>query len=387
MSSTTFFSFDAPRRDFSRAYAVLAAIAYAALMGAGWWALSRFAPDHVSLRALGRAVTVNNIHQKILGNAALVLLILPTALWLECAVVGWRACSARALLSPSATMKTDLACFILDQLHLMGLMGRIMMLGASVISGVALRDWLARKTGFAIDPVTPAAGGCRWCCISMSIPSSTIGRIAWAIPACSGRCTAITIRPRSSDVINAARIHPAGFAGIFFINIPMPLLGATPEAMIWVNVVTVALGFVIHSRIPSGFGWVGRYLIQSPLHHRLHHKLDMTRGHRLLRHDAGLGSSVRRLERMPRRRCRHRRGHALCPWLSSSCAICCATIATFFSASPASGNFRPANADALQMSFSSQRTDRFCNSRYCGFHMAWMVWPTAVNTTRPLPYS
>jgi sterol desaturase/sphingolipid hydroxylase (fatty acid hydroxylase superfamily) len=78
------------------------------------------------------------------------------------------------------------------------------------------------------------------------------------------------------DIINAARIHPAGFAGIFFINIPMPLLGATPEAMIWVNVVTVALGFAIHSRIPSGFGWIGRYVIQSPLHHRLHHKLEMT---------------------------------------------------------------------------------------------------------------
>ena len=78
------------------------------------------------------------------------------------------------------------------------------------------------------------------------------------------------------SVLNALRIHPAGFAGIFFINIPMPLLGATPEAMIWVNVATVMLGFVIHSRMESGFGWVGRYIIQSPLHHRLHHKLDMT---------------------------------------------------------------------------------------------------------------
>lgn len=38
-------------------------------------------------------------------------------------------------------------------------------------------------------------------------------------------------------------------------------------------------------------------------------------------------------------------------------------------------------------SFSNQRTDLFCISIYCGFHMAWIVCPTAVNTTRPLPKS
>ncbi len=275
MSSTTFFSADAPRRDFSRVFAVLAFVAYAALLWAAWLALSRFAPDHVSLRALGHTLSVNNIHQKILGNAALVLAILPTALWLEVAVVGWRASSARALLNPSATVKTDLACFILDQLHLMGLMGRIMMLGASVISGVWLRDWLAHNTGFAIDPSH------LWLPLQVVLYFYVYSFFDyWAHRLGHARLFWPLHRYHHSaeefDVINAARIHPAGFAGIFFINIPMPLLGATPQAMIWVNVVTVALGFVIHSRIPSGFGWVGRYVIQSPLHHRLHHKLDMT---------------------------------------------------------------------------------------------------------------
>ena len=275
MTSTTFFSSDAPKRDFSRVYAIAAAMAYAALLAAGWWALSRFVPDHVSFRALGHAVSVNSIHQKILGNAALVLAILPTALWLECAVVGWRACSARALLNPSATVKTDMACFILDQLHLMGLMGRIMMLGASVISGVWLQGWLARKTGFAIDPshlpLVVQVVLYFYVYSFFDYWAHRLGhtRLFWPLHRYHHSA-------EEFDVINAARIHPAGFAGIFFINIPMPLLGATPEAMIWVNVVTVALGFVIHSRIPSGFGWIGRHLIQSPLHHRLHHKLDMT---------------------------------------------------------------------------------------------------------------
>ena len=77
-------------------------------------------------------------------------------------------------------------------------------------------------------------------------------------------------------VINGARSHPAGFIGMFLINVPMPLLGATAEVMIWVNVIVIALGFLIHSRIESGWGWIGRHLVQSPLHHRLHHKLDMS---------------------------------------------------------------------------------------------------------------
>jgi sterol desaturase/sphingolipid hydroxylase (fatty acid hydroxylase superfamily) len=36
------------------------------------------------------------------------------------------------------------------------------------------------------------------------------------------------------------------------------------------------LRYLIHSRINSDFGWIGRWVIQSPLHHRQHHKLDTT---------------------------------------------------------------------------------------------------------------
>jgi sterol desaturase/sphingolipid hydroxylase (fatty acid hydroxylase superfamily) len=46
--------------------------------------------------------------------------------------------------------------------------------------------------------------------------------------------------------------------------------------MIYVNVLVVGIGFLIHSKIDSDWGWFGRWVIQSPNHHRLHHKLDMT---------------------------------------------------------------------------------------------------------------
>ena len=264
----------APRKT-SRALIVTGFAGYLVLVAAAWWAFSALIPDHLSLDVAGHVFTIKNVHDKLLGNAALVLLILPSVLWLECAVIGWEKSSARALLASTASMKTDMAFFVLDQAHVMGLVGRVMMLGLSILSGVALRDALAARTGFMIDPSQlplPVQVVVYFYIYSFfDYWAHRLGHTRWFWPLHRYHHSA-----EDFCVINAVRIHPAGFAGIFFINIPMPLLGATPQAMIWVNVVTVVLGFVIHSRIESGFGRIGRYVIQSPLHHRLHHKLDMT---------------------------------------------------------------------------------------------------------------
>jgi len=249
--------------------------AYAALLAALWWLVANQLPDQFAVTLFGHALHLKNLRYKILGNASLIAVILPAALWLECAAIGWEKSSARALLRPTASMKTDLAYFLLDQAHVTGVIGRIMMLGASVISGVALRDWLAARTGFAID----SSGLPLWLQVVIYFHvysffdywAHRLGHTRWFWPLHRYHHAA-----EEFCVVNAARLHPAGFVGIFLLNIPMPLLGASPAVMIWVNVLTIALGFVIHSRMESGFGWAGRWLVQSPLHHRLHHKLDMT---------------------------------------------------------------------------------------------------------------
>ena len=249
-------------------------VAYAGMLAAGWWTISGRLPDQIVLSLAGHGFAVKHVHDKLLGTGALLLLILPSAFWIEAAVVGWKKSSLRALTAPTSSLKTDIAFFLMDQAHLTGLMGRVLMLGLSVISGVALRDWLAARTGLAIDPGALPLG--LQVIVYFTVYSffdywaHRLGHSKYFWPLHRYHHSA-----EDFSVLNAVRIHPAGFAGIFFINIPMPLLGATPEAMIWVNVATVMLGFVIHSRMESGFGWLGRYIIQSPLHHRLHHKLDM----------------------------------------------------------------------------------------------------------------
>jgi sterol desaturase/sphingolipid hydroxylase (fatty acid hydroxylase superfamily) len=264
----------APRLPF-RFLVAVAFAAYAALVAALWWLVASQLPDQLAVSLFGHALHLKNLRDKLLGNASLIAVILPAALWLECAAIGWEKSSARALLRPTASMKTDLAYFLLDQAHVTGVIGRIMMLGASVISGLALRDWLAARTGFAVDP----SGLQLWLQVAIYFHvysffdywAHRLGHTRWFWPLHRYHHAA-----EEFCVVNGARLHPAGFVGIFLLNIPMPLLGASPEVMIWVNVLTIALGFVIHSRMESGFGWAGRWLVQSPLHHRLHHKLDMT---------------------------------------------------------------------------------------------------------------
>jgi sterol desaturase/sphingolipid hydroxylase (fatty acid hydroxylase superfamily) len=260
----------------ARAPVVAAFLAYVTLLGTAWWTLTCSVPDQLVFHVLGHVFSLQHVHDKVLGNALLMLVLLPSALWLECLVIGWKGSSARALLAPTGSMKTDMIFLLLDQAHVMGALGRVMMLGASVISGEALRAWLLARTGFAIDPsALPMALQVTlyftaYCFFDYWAHRLAHTRLFWPLHryhhAAEDFC-----------VVNGARSHPAGFIGIFLINVPMPLLGATAGVMIWVNVIVIALGFLIHSRIESGWGWIGRYLIQSPLHHRLHHKLDMSR--------------------------------------------------------------------------------------------------------------
>ena len=74
---------------------------YAALLALAWWGLIHLVPDTASVQVLGHAFSLDNIHHKILGNAALVLALLPAVRTPQCAVIGWDKSSARALLNPT----------------------------------------------------------------------------------------------------------------------------------------------------------------------------------------------------------------------------------------------------------------------------------------------
>ena len=74
-----------------------------------WWALTRFLPDHATFHLLGRTLALIHIHDKLLGDAAIALGLVPLVLWLECALIGWNRSSARAEASSMETFLAALA--------------------------------------------------------------------------------------------------------------------------------------------------------------------------------------------------------------------------------------------------------------------------------------
>lgn len=258
--------------------AVIAGLAvYAGVTGAAWWALLRLAPDQLSLHLAGRTLSARDIHHRIISNAILVFGLLPFALWVEYASVGWERSSIRAFVAArTPSMKTDMAVFVLGQAHVLDVAGRFLMLGASMISGLWLRTWLQARFGFVVDPTAlPLAAQVVVYFLVYTFFDYWTHRVDhsyWFWPLHRYHHSA-----KEFCVLTSGRQHPVAFTSIFLINVPLAVLGAAPAVMIYVNVIVTGIGFLIHSQMQSDWGIVGRWLIQSPLHHRLHHKLDMSR--------------------------------------------------------------------------------------------------------------
>lgn len=251
-------------------------VAYVAVIAVGWWWALQLVPTHVELSLFGRTIATDSAHEHI-SNAALIALLLPSALWIECVCVGWTNSSARQmLLARTPSLNTDLACFVLGQAHVLDIVGRVLLIGASMISGGWIHDWLEAGTGLAIGPPPiPMPLQVLLFFFVYSFFDYWTHRLDhtpkfWPLHRYHHSA-------RDFGVVTSVRQHPAAFTAIFVVNVPMAILGAPPEVMIYVNVLVVGIGFLIHSKIEADWGFVGRWLIQSPNHHRMHHKLDMSK--------------------------------------------------------------------------------------------------------------
>ncbi|WP_297507862.1 sterol desaturase family protein [uncultured Caulobacter sp.] len=260
----------------ARALLVLGFLLYAAVAGAAWWLALRLVPAELSLTLAGHTLHTASAHDH-LNNVFLVFLLLPTMLGVEAATVGWRDSSLRQLIfARTPSLNTDLAVFVLGQGHVLDVVGRVMMLGASMISGAWIHEAIANATGVRLrPPPLPFA---------LQLPlyfaiytffdywTHRIDHTKFMWPLHRYHHSA-----EDFGVVTSVRQHPATFTAIFVVNLPLAVLGAPADVMIYVNVLVVAIGFLIHSKIEADWGFVGRWLVQSPNHHRAHHKLDMSR--------------------------------------------------------------------------------------------------------------
>ena len=240
-------------------------------------ALQTLAPDRLSVSLFGHIKIFDHLHARLFSDLLTLFALTPLALGVEALVVGWERCSLRALaVGRTPSMDTDLAIFLLGQIKVLDVLGRILMLGASLISGAWLAAELKTRFGFEVSPrglPFPAQVVLYFYVYSFFdywTHRADHWWVFWPLHRYHHSATDFC-------VLSAERQHPAsGLVGVFIINVPLAVLGASAEVMIWVNTAVGLLGLIIHSRIDADWGWAGRWLIQSPNGHRLHHKLDMS---------------------------------------------------------------------------------------------------------------
>ena len=254
--------------------AALGLAAYVAGLVFVWAKIQGFIPDEIPLTAFHHTVTLHHIRQKISDTGLLLVLMIPMVLAIELMATGWAKSSLRRLLfARTPTIRMDLAYVMAGQVQLTSLIGKILTFGISVGFGTWIHDRLGAlihvDIGLGALPYVLQVFGYFWVYTFFDYWTHRLdhSKAFWPLH---------RFHHSSTDfcVITSLRAHPADFTALFLINLPMAILGAPVEVMISVNLIVTTIGLLIHSCIDSNWGWFGRWIIQSPNHHRLHHILD-----------------------------------------------------------------------------------------------------------------
>lgn len=252
--------------------------AYALIASLGMTIISKVFPQEITINMMGLSKTVGNIPDRIAGVYLPLMVLFPVSFILEIMLIGWEKSSLNRIINArTASIKLDLACFVLSELQIYNLIKLVLTVGLASILG----KWInANLTG-----VFPLSKELAALPILVQIPIFYMvytffdywdhrfehTRYLWPFHrfhhSAQDMCMVTTMRQ-----------HPGNFIPIFMINVPMAILGASTSAMIWVNIVVTIVGIFQHSNIDTNYGWFGKWLFQSPNQHRQHHILDISNG-------------------------------------------------------------------------------------------------------------
>ena len=238
------------------------------------WLIDRDFGDRVVMTVLGQDFVIDRLRVRVLDVAILATIVMPTIFAVELIAVGWQRSSLRSLLDGrSATGRTDLACFALWQFHLLHIPRVALTFGATLATGTWLHVWLHARTGFSLSlgalPFFAQYLGFFLIYTFCDYWQHRLdhSRYFWPIHRYHHGA-------EEFHILTSLRVHPATFSQVVIMTLPLAVLDASPSLIAGVAFGTTILRLVNHSRIDSDFGWIGRWLLQSPLGHRLHHRRD-----------------------------------------------------------------------------------------------------------------
>lgn len=254
----------------ARNFAVLGAV------GIGIALLFAVDPAGASARAmhfLGTRVDV--LHGQAVFIAGLAMVIALEVVW-----TGYAESSLARLLRPSRSAWIDIACFILMQFGLYGALTYVFSFSAASVLPRFLHDHLPAGLFHLDSPWLQFF----WLMLAMDFTRYWIHFFQhklgfwWEAHAFHHCATEM-------NVITTTRAHPLDQAvQLIVLAIPTTLLGGSMLDFFVLNLAMAMHAGLTHSMLPWNFGWLGRWVLYSPIGHRIHHS-DLPE-----HHDKNLGS-------------------------------------------------------------------------------------------------
>ena len=224
--------------------------------------------EHILSAAVAKAGAVFSGVGGALATSALLVAALMT---MEIALVGWRRSSLRRLTTGGASITLDMLCALLVLSNLALLIGTVLSFGLVYLLVQTL------KVHFGLNMLDHAghpvlAYGLY--ILALDFSNYWMHRWMhhsnrlWQIHRFHHGATEMTM-------LTALRDHPLERALLHGVNaIPTALLGIPPVHYVGAQLAMQGLGYLKHSNLLSDWGPLGRWVIQSPAAHRVHHSTE-----------------------------------------------------------------------------------------------------------------
>lgn len=196
--------------------------------------------------------------------------ILSAVLVSEVSFVGWKRSSLRRVLALGKSCRNDIFSYVMSGLGFSSLVAIPMTLGVFY----ALTKCSKKLTIFVPD----TAIGAGLCVVLIFLLQDLFAylyhraahRWGWLWAAHKYHHSASEMTVFTTD-----RVHPVEQAiGLFWVGLPLALVRVESHTVLLFFLALKVHGYLKHSNVLSGWGWIGRNLLVSPGMHRVHHGVE-----------------------------------------------------------------------------------------------------------------
>jgi len=199
------------------------------------------------------------------------LSIASTAFVIELIAVGWSDSSLRKIFKPTKSAKTDIFLGLLYYLNFGSVLYFIFSLGTTKFIPAAVKQFFGNGILSEIGNYTVEVIIYLLVVDFLHYVSHWVShkiQFVWEIHKYHHSATDFLI-------ITGNRVHPLEKVfQLYFYLVPLAILGASPEMLLIVLVIKNLVDSLQHSMVNWDYGWIGRWIIFSPIGHRIHHSME-----------------------------------------------------------------------------------------------------------------